>query len=185
MTKRADQGWHWLTGQSLPALSPLLTDWLFDRGSMTERLRRHCRDFRVVVRTQADEVALEPALAERLGGDRAFCREVLLYCDDVPWIYASSLFSHASLDACPELAGLGQKALGELLFGQPGLARSPFEFTGLSPGEQAALARRIDMPLTADFPLWGRRSSLQTGGAQVLVTELFLPRAQAYQEQLS
>ncbi|WP_232818277.1 chorismate--pyruvate lyase family protein [Zobellella maritima] len=185
MTIRADQEWHWLTGPVPPELSPLLTDWLYERGSMTERLRRHCRDFRVEVRAQADEMELEPALAERLGSTRAFCREVLLYCDDVPWIYASSLYSRASLDACPALAGLGQKALGELLFEQPGLARSQFEFAGLGPEQQAALARRIGLPLAADFLLWGRRSTLRAGGAQVLVTELFLPRARAYQEQYS
>ncbi|GAA3543999.1 chorismate lyase [Zobellella aerophila] len=152
---------------------------------MTERLRRHCRDFRVVVRAQADDVMLEPALAERLGGVRGFCREVLLCCDGVPWVYASSLYSGASLEACPELAGLGQKALGELLFEHPGLARSQFEFAGLGHEARVALAQRIELPLAADFPLWGRRSTLQAGGARVLVTELFLPQAQAYQEQLS
>lgn len=185
MTKRADQEWHWLTGPAMPELSPLLTDWLYDRGSMTERLRRHCRHFRVEVRASADDIALEPALAERLGSPRAFCREVLLYCDDAPWVYASSLYSGASLDACPELAGLGQKALGELLFEHPGLARSQFEFAGLGHEELAVLARRIELPLVADFPLWGRRSTLQAGGAQVLVTELFLPRAWAYKEHYS
>lgn len=182
MTNRADQGWHWSASRALPAQSPVLNDWLHDRGSLTERLRRHCRNFRVAVLVAADEVLLDPNLAERLGSDRAFCREVLLYCDDQPWVYASSLFSAASLDACPGLAGLGQRALGDVLFEQPGLIRSPFEFACLDAGQQAGLARRIGLPLAADFPLWGRRSALQRGGAQVLVTELFLPRARAYQE---
>ncbi|WP_245879655.1 chorismate--pyruvate lyase family protein [Zobellella endophytica] len=180
MIQSADHDWGW--GAALPARPPLLCDWLQDPGSLTERLRRHCRHFRVALLSEVSLCALGPSQAALLDCDRAFCREVLLYCDERPWVYASSLYSPATRAALPALTGLGQRALGELMFDAPDLVRSSFEFAVLDSAQGEAVAG-LSGTATGGRSLWGRRSMLATGRARVLVTELYLPAAQAYQEQ--
>ncbi|WP_245748860.1 chorismate--pyruvate lyase family protein [Oceanisphaera psychrotolerans] len=185
MTNTVDHAWHW--GPELPPSRMPLCSWLQDTGSLTERLRRHCRQFRVQLQSTTATMALTPAQAAWIGAERAFCREVLLLCDEQPWVYASSLYSPSTLDAVPALAGLGQRALGELLFEDPRLVRSEFEFARLTEpqwrqlAQQQDLSQQIAQEAGASLP-WARRSLLATGQAGVLVTELFLPAAQAYRK---
>ncbi|MFP2769100.1 chorismate--pyruvate lyase family protein [Oceanisphaera sp. KMM 10153] len=185
MTNTADHDWHW--GPELPRSRMPLCNWLQDTGSLTERLRRHCRQFRVQLQSTTAEITLTPTQAAWIGADRAFCREVLLLCDEQPRVYASSLYSPSSLHAIPALGGLGQRALGELLFEDPQLLRSDFEFACLTEAQWRQLSRMQGMTQHLDQlangpSLWARRSLLATGQAGVLVTELFLPAAQAYRE---
>ncbi|MBM7456296.1 chorismate--pyruvate lyase [Oceanisphaera litoralis] len=185
MTNTADHDWHW--GPELPRSRMPLCHWLQDTGSLTERLRRHCRQFRVQLQSTTGEITLTPAQAAWIGAERAFCREVLLLCDEQPWVYASSLYSPSTLDAVPALGGLGRRALGELLFEDPQLLRSEFDFARLTAPQWRQLAQMQGMtqhpdPLANEPSLWARRSLLATGQAGVLVTELFLPAAQAYRE---
>lgn len=176
----ADHAWNW--GTALPAGRPRLCDWLEEAGSLTRRLRQHCRDFRV---EPLAEASLRPLGAEQvllLGAEQAYCREVLLLCDDHPWVFASSLYSPDTREALPALAGLGRRALGELMFEAADLSRSRFQFAGLDSRQYRRLADHAGLaPEPAASP-WGRRSVLSTSRARVLVTELFLPAANAYQE---
>ncbi|WP_228212482.1 chorismate--pyruvate lyase family protein [Oceanimonas baumannii] len=180
MTPSSDSHWHW--GQEPPA-SPALQSWLHEPGSLTRLLRRHCRQFRVQV--LADKVLrpLTPDQAVLLEARQGYCREVLLRCDDQPWVYATSLYSPATQQALPALTGLGSRALGELMFESPDLARTPFELAQLAPEEYQRLANHAG--LVAEMPAfmpWARRSALSTGCARVLVTELFLPDSAPYQD---
>ncbi|WP_375056342.1 chorismate--pyruvate lyase family protein [Zobellella sp. DQSA1] len=180
MTPSADHLWHWTA--ALPLRRPALCDWLRDPGSLTERLRRHCRQFRVAVLAREARLSLTPAQRALLDAEQAYCREVLLLCDGRPWVYASSLYSPTTRAAIPELAELGQRALGELLFDAPDLRRSTFEYAELAQADYDPLAVRLGLAEPAAGPLWGRRSTLATGRARVLVTELFLPAVPAYLE---
>ncbi|GHA13469.1 chorismate--pyruvate lyase family protein [Oceanisphaera arctica] len=185
MINTADHAWHW--GPELPQSQLPLCNWLQDAGSLTERLRRHCRQFRVQLQSTTAEITLTPTQAAWIGAERAFCREVLLLCDEQPWVYASSLYSPSTLNVVPALAGLGQRALGELLFEDPQLQRREFEFAQLTAAQWRQLAQMQsivqDTAPGDSYPLpWARRSLLATGQAGVLVTELFLPAAQAYRE---
>ncbi len=139
-------------------------------------------------------MSLTPEQADWLGGEHAHCREVLLLCDEQPWVYASSLYSSAALQALPALGGLGERALGELMFEHPDLTRSDFDFAQLTANQwwQLAQQQNLTQPALgvsaspqADAPNrlpWARRSLLAIPRASVLVTELFLPAAQAYKE---
>lgn len=178
MTPSVDSDWRW--GRSAPA-SSALGDWLHEPGSLTRRLRRHCRHFRVQVLSDSVLRPLTPAQAERLQAGQAYCREVLLLCDEVPWVYASSLYSSATQAALPALAGLGSKALGELMFEATDLQRTPFDLAELSAVEYRRLQTRagFNAALSDTLP-WARRSTLSTGAARVLVTELFLPASAPY-----
>ncbi|MGO4999613.1 chorismate--pyruvate lyase family protein [Oceanisphaera sp. W20_SRM_FM3] len=173
----ADAHWRWQS--AVPLALPSLNDWLQDTGSLTARLRLHCKQFRVqLLSTQG--VSLTQSQAHWLGETHAYCREVLLLCDEQPWVYASSLYSSAALEALPALGGLGQKALGELLFEHPQLVRSRFEFAQLTAAESQQLVLQVHphLPASTTSSPWARRSVLAIPEARVLVSELFcLPPA--------
>ncbi|MBU3824282.1 MAG: chorismate lyase [Candidatus Oceanisphaera merdipullorum] len=178
MKTTADAHWRWQS--AVPLTLPNLNDWLQDTGSLTARLRLHCKQFRVQLLSTREGVSLTPSQAHWLGETHAYCREVLLLCDEQPWIYASSLYSSAALEALPALGGLGQKALGELLFKHPQLVRSWFEFAQLTADESQQLVLQVHphLPVSTSSLPWARRSVLATPEARVLVSELFcLPPA--------
>lgn len=175
-----DSNWHWHT--SLAPSAVRLNSWLQDTGSLTERLRRHCQHFNVQLQATRSQIKLSVAQQEWLGATQANCREVLLLCDGQPWIYASSLYTTSAEQAVPALAGLGERALGELLFEHPQLTRSAFEFAQLNQAQWQQLQNIQGLQNNAQIRPWARRSVLAIPEAQVLVTELFLPQAHVYQE---
>lgn len=202
MKATTDAYWEWQV--SVPSEQPTLSHWLQDTGSLTERLRLHSTQFRVQLLSTHSQVPLTAEQASWLGEDQAYCREVLLLCDEQPWIYASSLYSNAAHDAVPALGDLGPRALGELLFDHPALVRSRFEFAQLSGPQCQQLTHNIQQQ-SRQFELftafnstllerescektatpmlpWARRSLLSIPEASVLVSELFLPVAVAYRE---
>ena len=206
MNVSADAHWRWQLATPLAGLS--MNHWLQDTGSLTARLRLCCEQFRVQLLNTRAGVALTPSQAHSLGVTHAYCREVLLLCDEQPWIYASSLYSSAALEAVPALGGLGQQALGELLFEHPQLVRSEFEFAQLTALEFRQLQLSLSVAFSQPLPTagllqtetdanievdnytatdghqrpWARRSVLAIPEARVLVSELFLPAVTAYRE---
>ena len=187
MNGSADADWCWQL--AAPLAPPSLAHWFQDTGSLTARLRLHCQQFRVQLLNTRANVPLTPSQADWLGETHAYCREVLLLCDEQPWVYASSLYSPAALEALPALGGLGEKALGELLFDNPQLVRSRLEFAQLTESCYQTLTAQLAAPLSrfsaaddASMLPWARRSILAIPKAQVLVSELFLPAACAYRE---
>jgi chorismate--pyruvate lyase len=151
--------------------------WLVDRGSLTERLRSHCPDFRVaplatgLARAHSDEC--DPlALAPRA---RAYVREVLLMCGDTPAVFAHSVLPLAGLrGGWRGITGLGSRSLGEALLRDPRIVRQALSFRRVVAGHplyDAAAARLPDAP----HGLWARRSAFCLNGHPLLVTEVFLP----------
>ncbi|HSC66847.1 MAG TPA: chorismate lyase [Cellvibrio sp.] len=153
---------------------PQLQDWLLDSGSLTARLiAKSDGQFRVRVLRQFIGV---PRLDERqiLGMQRstlALVREVILYGEDQPWVFARSLLPLASLTgSLRHLRKQNNRPLGAFLFSQPQLTRSPIALARISrdhtyvPGE-----------LMGAEPLWGRRSVFYLEQKPLLVSEVFLP----------
>lgn len=153
-----------------------LRDWLRERGSLTARLMRH-GSFRVAVLRQSllhanpDErvlFALRP-------GARCHVREVVLYCDGVPVIYA-----HTVLPAEPRgtlsrwFARLGSRSLGSLLFTHPGFVRGSLAYARIDHRHPlfAPAAAQLAVP-PATFS--ARRCLHRYGTQAVLVSEVFLP----------
>lgn len=180
--RSADANWSW---QSTASTIAMLNSWLQDTGSLTERLRRHCQHFNVQLQATRPHVKLSAEQQGWLGAKQANCREVLLLCDGQPWIYASSLYTQSAEQAVPALAGLGERALGELLFEHPQLTRSAFEFAQLNQAQWQGLQQTQQLTSLVNSTQllpWARRSVLAIPQAQVLVTELFLPQEHVYQE---
>ncbi len=152
--------------------------WLFDPGSLTRRVREVCDGrFRVeVIRQGWGRPMLNEAI--RLGvqeNRRALIREVYLYCDRIPLVYARTIIPHTTLRGRQRyLAHLGTRPLGEVLFADPAMQRDEVEVACIRPANRLF---HIATATLGSIPeeIWGRRSVFYTGSKPLLVNEVFLP----------
>ena len=162
-------------------LDEMLVDWLLDPNSLTERLKSHCHDFRVEVLGQRVEpCAVLEENRDIKAGEPVLVREVLLYCDDIPHVFARSLLPLSSLTGDQQhLANIGNQSLGQLLFKNPDLERRNIEVSLFE--HPSCLARLIqDLNLATQTSLWGRRSLFYLKEKPLMVAEVFLPGSFAY-----
>ncbi len=155
-----------------------MADWLFDRSSLTGRLREACPGaFRVRLLGQGWGRPLpgEDRLLKLALGQRVWVREVQLLCADQPWVFARTLIPPATLAGRGRrLTHLGTRPLGEVLFTDPSIRRGPVEVACIQPGQR--LHRRIQNDLPPGLPpVWGRRSRFWLDDRPLLVCEFFLP----------
>ena len=143
--------------------------WLMECGSLTLRLRRHHPGLTVQVVSEG-LAPLLPDEALRLAlpaHSQAWVREVTLHEHGLPLLQARAVIPHWSpANPWSELQRLGSRPLGEILFSNPELERSEFEFT-LGPGWRAS-----DLPSSPDR--LARRCVYRRLGAPLLLTECFL-----------
>lgn len=151
--------------------------WLTINGSLTAALKSRCPTLHVwrlrqeLGRPGEDERTQLALDSRRL----ALIREVVLYCQDQPLVFAHSVIPRVGL-AGPwrSLSRLGSRPLGEALFADPRIVRHPLKFRCLD--ARHPLYRSAVRTLTVRPPrLWARRSVFVRGGYPILVTEVFLP----------
>ena len=168
--------------QAAEKLSDTLADWLYDPSSLTARLKKHCQQFRVEVIGQCIE-RCQPNEAKNniIVGEQVLVREVLLYCDDSPQVFARSLLPlHSLTGEEQQLAHLGTQPLGQVLFNNPKLERQSIEIAKFTQHSSVArLAQALQLSINND--LWGRRSLFILNNKPIMVAEVFLPNAFAYQ----
>lgn len=173
---------HW-QGISSFTVPEHLQSWLLDPNSLTARLKTHCHQFRVeLLGQQIEHCQAHEAVAAIPVGEKVLVREVLLYCDDKPQVFARSLLPMSSLTGAEQvLANLGTQSLGQVLFNNPSLERkvievATFDLTS-SVGKLAS-----DLQLNVTHELWGRRSIFMLENKPLMVAEVFLPNAFSYQK---
>jgi len=159
-------------------LSNKMSCWLFDPASLTSRLMAACDgQFRVRVMSQAWGTPMFNEL-KRLGmrhREMALIREVFLYCDNEPWVFARTVIPRSTLSGKQKyLANLGSRPLGAVLFADPDMRRDHFEVACMRPGE--VLYSHANQ-LSCEQPeyIWGRRSAFYLSAKPLLVNEVFLP----------
>jgi chorismate--pyruvate lyase len=167
----------WHTRLPGAARGSLFSEWLADEGSLTARVVSRCEAFAVAVvrqelaRANRDELRLL-GITRR---ERAWVREVALYADGRPVVFAHSVVARENVRGAWRLfAGMGGRPLGAALFADPRVRREPLAFRRLDrrhPLWQAA-AKVAGAP---DGELWARRSLFFRAGKPLLVTEVFLP----------
>jgi chorismate--pyruvate lyase len=153
-------------------------DWLLDRSSLTLRLQHACSGrFRVEVISQRME---PPMLSEaralgRPPHERALVRQVRLLCDDEPWVFARTVVPLPSLRrGLRQLALLGSRPLGAVLFADPTMRRSEVEVARIKQGKRL-FRRAMATSATTAQEIWGRRSVFTLQNQPLLVSEFFLP----------
>jgi chorismate--pyruvate lyase len=154
---------------------PLSTrQWLFDRGSLTQRLiHKSHGEFSVqLLQQQWGRPRLDEASALGISPQQqTLIREVILHGNGQPWVYARSVLPLQALNGPLRfLRKLDNRPLGQLLFNNPAIYRGPISVT-LWP-EHLLPARFEPSPFS---PNWARRSVFHYGKTGILVTELFLP----------
>ena len=168
-----DKFWHGAALGCEPGLAP----WLHDRGSLTQRIQQRCTRFAVQgVRSGLARIALdEAALLGVAPPHLAWSREVFLYADSLPVVFAHSACARQHLrGAWSAVGGLGDRPLGALLFAHPLVERKPLHYKALRSAHP--LYRRATVALgNPPCKLWARRSLFYLHDAPLLVTEVFLP----------
>lgn len=152
--------------------------WLIDRGSLTKRLQTLSTDFSVkpsrhqYAKPQVDEAQLLN-LPRR---QNALLREVYLYSQDKPVIFAHSVLPRRSLRGeWLSLGHLGNKPLGAALFLNPKVTRTQLEFKKLS-NRHALYRRAVSQLASKPHTVWARRSIFRLKRSAIMVTEVFLPQ---------
>lgn len=156
---------------------PPYRPWLTDDGSLTQALKRHCPDLRVVRLRQGPGVPhRDEHRPLRLQLHRlSLIRDVLLTCAGRPLVYAHSVIPLAGL-AGPwrNLSRLGNRPLGEALFADPQVVRGPLQFSRLD-GRHPLYRAAIEHVANKPRALWARRSVFARDDHPILVSEVFLP----------
>lgn len=168
----------WVPPQQLK-LTTQQADWLLYEGSLTQRLKQVGQQFSVELLGQQ---LLAPHAEERQRlncKDNVVIREVLLYCNEQPWVFARSLFSpSAESNNTLNLQQLGNQSLGESLFARDDLHCGPIEIAEVSPEHPVGQMNKQWFQLKRT--LLGRRRMFSTSGEQLLVSEIFLEPSSLY-----
>ena len=169
---------HWRALPGAAACAPAsLHPFLIEHGSLSELLRAHGRELRVLRLRQGLH-------AGPVGG--SWAREVLLLLDGRPVVWARSVLPAQALRGpWRALRGFGTRPLGDWLFQRADVRRGPVELRRLGRADPAvrAAARALEraglppLPLGHAVPLWARRSAFVRRGCALWLIELFLPAA--------
>lgn len=170
---------RWLPRPAPGSAPPALRPWLLAPGSLTARLKAHCREFEVRLLRQSHG----PCIADQAGAigaarrARVLEREVLLCCDGRPVVYAHTVLPAAACTAdWPFFRRLGSRSLGTALFADPLIARGALQHARLDARHPLARRARAALPACHDQSLFhARRCLYRRRGGLLLVTELFLP----------
>ena len=174
---------HWRDASTC-TLSEQLQSWLLDPNSLTARLKHHCQQFRVELLGQRIESCqTDEAVTLIPSGEQVLVREVLLFCDEKPHVFARSLLPLSSLTGAEQvLANLGTQSLGQVLFNNPSLERQTIAVAEFDENSTVGkLAQQLTLSVLPQGKLWGRRSVFVLENKPLMVAEVFLPDAIAYQ----
>ncbi len=169
--------WHKSLSQWRNDIPARLAAWLKFSGSMTRRMQRHCQEVRIDVLSHhiARPTFHEARLLQISERSAALIREIIMYCDAQPWLYARTVAPLATVNSeLPRLYDLGSTELGKLLFHHPNMRRSAFSYSCLRP-EQTLYQQVLQTAECNAQCLWARRSKFILSGKKLLLSEVFLP----------
>lgn len=170
--------WQTITQSIRQHLPAYLSEWLLDRSSLTSRLVDVCStDFNVQVQNQYYGL---PRFNERQSlaiKKKAYCliREVVLFCDKTPLVFARTVVPMATLTGRERrLAHMGSQSLGAALFADPSMRRERMEIATIEPG-QFLYDEAVKTLVKKPDKIWGRRSIFYLNNKKLLISEIFLP----------
>jgi chorismate--pyruvate lyase len=159
----------------LDELTEIESNWLFETSSLTARLKLNSRYFEVKVLSEIiQDLTMSQANILKTDIQTALFREVVLYCDGKPQVYAQSWIPlRTQQKQNNELMSLGTKPLGEQIFKDPSIKRNTIEIAKFDSAHP--IANVVNMLGLAPLNCWGRRSVLTLAQQKLLVCEIFLP----------
>lgn len=169
----AEKFTYWSTNP-LPLHSKTEAFWLFASGSLTSKLQALGTYSLDLISQSECKADVHDAQSLNLPvGSEIWVREVLMYIDNQPCVAARSLASINSLQHdWRELARYGRFPLGDILYNDPTVERSPFECALLiSEDPLERLSRMFDH---GESQLSARRSEFRRNNSTLCVCECFL-----------
>lgn len=150
--------------------------WAYEPGSLTQRLRDYYGDavgVKILLQQWNTPFLSERRLLKLPESKYSLIREVLLHADGKPLILARTIIPAKTIKvAKSNLAHLGSRPLGEVIFSYPKLERIEMDVTLINP---QAWTRPAIAEVHIDRPIWGRRTVYAIAQRQMLVSEFFLP----------
>ena len=172
----------WAEPEQFAIPDSCLSNWLLDTGSLTERLQSRCTSFHLTLIGQRQTpITLEEfqrvcAPEQQLDPQEWQVREVLLWGDNQPWVFARSIIPQRLCES--DFVNLNTKPLGQLIFNDKRFKRMPFEITNMNSSKDFL----AELHISSEVDLWGRRSAFSFENLKMTVSEVFLPGSPAYQE---
>ncbi len=152
--------------------------WVYERHSLTERLRRFYGQavaVKILYQQQQAPFVDECQLLQHPLARHQVIREVLLHVEGKPLILARTVLPHATIrTAKRQLSHLGTRPLGEVIFSYPTLQRLATQVCCLSPPQWTGA---LQQQVTIQNSIWGRRTVYAIAQQPLLVSEFFLPAA--------
>lgn len=150
--------------------------WIYEPGSLTQRLRDYYGDaigVKILLQQWNTPFLTERRQLKLHENKYSLVREVLLHADGKPLILARTIIPATTIKiAKSNLAHLGNRPLGEVIFSYPKLERIEMDVTliKLPTWNQSAIDE-----VNIEQPIWGRRTVYGIAQRQMLVSEFFLP----------
>lgn len=155
-----------------------LSHWLNYPGSFMERLKQyHVNDAEIhVVREGWELPTMDESSALSKSSDvTMWIREVSIQSGETVWMYARTVIPKETLTGEEsELQHLQTRSLGSILFKNPALHRSEFEFFCIKAGTKWHEKITQDLLHVPDI-LWARRSVFSIHEKSLLLIEIFFP----------
>lgn len=167
----------WAKPEQFSSLDANIQDWLLNTDSLTERLQSLCSHFEVKVLGQsvlALDLTERQALPEHHLQSWQI-REVILYGNGQPWVFARSVLPNHLCESA--WADLGNQPLGQRIFNDPRFVRSDFEIGSLQTHPITNVTLKVGEHLHS---FWARRSVFTMEQDTLLVAEAFLPDCPCY-----
>ena len=179
LQKTPTTGNHWFPEKALChfSLSDNAWAWLTHTGSLTAVQRAAAHQYKLTLVNQAWAPAYEDEqqLLAITAQEKTFIRHVDQWCDNSPTIVGRTVFPASTFkDGGQVLETLEDQPLGDVLFKDATLIRSPFQYAQLRPQDvlyQAYVAPHV----ATGESVWARRSIFTFTHKPLLVTEIFIP----------
>ncbi len=154
--------------------------WVYDQGSLTEKLSSICTgelSVKVLHHSFVDCTEKASKALNITTGTSVLHREVMLCDGDSPLVFASSLLPEIALKGrFDELRYLGSRPLGHWIFSEPILTRSEIHTIDL-PSDSYLFSRLSPKPRNNSI-ISGRKTLFTGPDKPFLVSEFFLPSIQ-------
>ncbi|MBD62751.1 MAG: chorismate--pyruvate lyase [Gammaproteobacteria bacterium] len=146
----------WLNGSELEeALNDQkILSWLNEEGSITERISSIAKFKLEVLNDDIGIAEDEEYRSLEINFDEARIREVILYGDILPIVYARSIIPNLTeVNGFPELGTIGSKPLGDLLFNSKLFDKTRREYSKFKNLDGGVIWGRRTFYLVKDYPL--------------------------------
>ena len=154
---------NWLNASELNSSlkNKNILDWLNEDGSITARISSNAKFKLEVLNDDLGVAEDEEYVALNIAPEDVRIREVILYGDLVPLVYARSIIPNLTASkGYPRLGSIGSKPLGDLLFQSDLFIKTHREFA--------------QFKAASEDLIWGRRTRYLVKGYPLSVMEIFL-----------